>query len=97
MVAARPKRTWDAKGFVRFAYVPPFDGHEQAACKNHATLTRDDFFPEGGPVPLEIQVCCTLCPVQRPCLAFALEHHEVGIWGGTSDLERKRLRRKQKC
>jgi len=84
-------------GLVRVAYIPPFDGHEQAACKNHATLTRDDFFPEGGPVPLEIKVCCTLCPVQQPCLAFALEHHELGIWGGTSELERKRLRRKQKC
>lgn len=35
---------------------------------------------------------CATCPVKKPCLDYALrirEHH--GIWGGTSENERKRL------
>ena len=80
-------------GLVRFAYIPPFDGHERAACNNHATLVRADFFPESGPIPSKVKACCNSCPVQRPCLEFAMVNHELGIWGGTSELERERLRR----
>ena len=35
---------------------------------------------------------CRSCPVREPCLAYALEHHEVGVWGGTTGRERRRLR-----
>lgn len=34
---------------------------------------------------------CRRCRVRRACLAFALEHDERGIWGGTTDRERDRL------
>jgi len=37
---------------------------------------------------------CDQCPVKAPCLQFALEtNQDSGIWGGTSEDERRRLRR----
>jgi WhiB family redox-sensing transcriptional regulator len=38
---------------------------------------------------------CQRCPVRSTCLAFALEHEEYGIWGGTTDRERMALLRAQ--
>ena len=38
---------------------------------------------------------CTTCPVAEPCLEYALETNQrAGIWGGTTEEERKSLRRK---
>jgi WhiB family transcriptional regulator, redox-sensing transcriptional regulator len=35
---------------------------------------------------------CTSCPVQQPCLAYALGIREPhGIWGGRNEAERKEL------
>jgi WhiB family redox-sensing transcriptional regulator len=37
---------------------------------------------------------CTQCPVNRYCLEYALEtNQDSGIWGGTSEEERRVLRR----
>ena len=45
-------------------------------------------------ITLAAKAVCHGCPVEVPCLAFALEAHEDhGIWGGTSERERTRLRR----
>jgi len=35
---------------------------------------------------------CATCPVREPCLEHAIEYREWGIWGGTTDQERKRIR-----
>lgn len=38
---------------------------------------------------------CAVCPVIEDCLEYALETNQrAGIWGGTSEKERKSLRRK---
>ncbi len=57
------------------------------------------FFPVGttGQALLQIakakSVCCQ-CPVTTECLEFALEtNQDTGIWGGTSEEERRQLRR----
>jgi WhiB family redox-sensing transcriptional regulator len=34
---------------------------------------------------------CLDCPVQQQCLDFALATRAEGVWGGTSDAERKEL------
>lgn len=35
---------------------------------------------------------CSLCPVRRPCLDYAIAIREPhGIWGGLNELERKQL------
>jgi WhiB family redox-sensing transcriptional regulator len=57
------------------------------------------FFPAGstGIAIEEIEgakAVCHGCPVQDDCLQYALEtNQEAGIWGGTTEDERRRLRR----
>lgn len=35
---------------------------------------------------------CRVCPVQGPCLEFAVEIREpYGIWGGLTELERRQV------
>lgn len=36
---------------------------------------------------------CQRCPVSVQCLDWALRENEEGIWGGTTDDERKALKR----
>jgi WhiB family transcriptional regulator, redox-sensing transcriptional regulator len=36
---------------------------------------------------------CSTCPVKKECLNYAIEHECQGIWGGTTDSERKKIRR----
>lgn len=69
-----------------------------AACR--ATPDPEVFFPAtsgGRPSKWEQLLwdeaaeMCSHCPVRVQCLEWAIEHHEVGIWGGTTDEERRRL------
>ena len=36
---------------------------------------------------------CSKCPLLMKCLEYALRNEESGIWGGTNESERARLRR----
>lgn len=36
---------------------------------------------------------CAMCDVTESCLAYALENDVEGLWGGTSDAERAKLRK----
>lgn len=56
------------------------------------------FFPSNGidgtqDSPAAKRVCRT-CPVRWRCLRHAVLFHEQGIWGGSSDPERKAIRRR---
>lgn len=52
------------------------------------------FFPEKGASSKEARAVCDACPIQATCLEYALDHDErFGIWGGTSERERRALRR----
>lgn len=52
------------------------------------------FYPEVGESTLPAKQICSLCPVKTECLRYAIDHQErFGIWGGTSELERRKLRR----
>ena len=35
---------------------------------------------------------CRHCDYQPECAEWALEHREAGVWGGTSDRDRRRIR-----
>ena len=58
----------------------------------------DLFFPIGTAGPALDQIgeakrICRACPVREPCLAWALAAGAAtGIWGGTTDDERRVLR-----
>ena len=58
------------------------------------------FFPSDG-VGVEVaRRLCQTCPVQEPCLEYALvERIDHGVWGGASERERRRIlkRRRQEA
>ena len=42
----------------------------------------------------EAKLVCVECPYQTRCLEYSLKHpEEQGIWGGTTEFERKAFRR----
>lgn len=46
---------------------------------------------------VEAQDVCCVCPVQAECLEFALANPSiVGIWGGTTEADRQRIRRSRR-
>lgn len=69
---------------------------DDAACLD---ADPDLFFPVGTTGPAQDQVdeakrTCLACPVRERCLAWALELDAAsGIWGGTTEDERRALRR----
>jgi predicted peroxiredoxin len=40
-----------------------------------------------------LKATCNNCTVKAACLDYALRHAVLGWWGGTSELQRKRLRK----
>ena len=50
---------------------------------------------EGETAVKAIKVCAD-CIVVEECLAYALVHGEQGVWGGTSEKTRKRMKRDAK-
>lgn len=51
------------------------------------------FFPERGTNPRDAIAICMTCDVRRQCLEWALRNGETGVWGGTTDRERRRMLR----
>lgn len=65
---------------------------EQALC---AQTDPEAFFPEKGGSTREAKKVCETCTVKQECLEYALAHDErFGIWGGLSERERRRLRKR---
>jgi len=53
------------------------------------------FFPEKGGSTRDAKKVCGSCIVKSECLEYALENDErFGIWGGLSERERRRLRKR---
>ena len=65
---------------------------EEALC---AYVDPDVFFPEKGGSSREAKRICAQCAVRGECLDYALANDErFGIWGGLSERERRRFKRK---
>jgi WhiB family redox-sensing transcriptional regulator len=64
---------------------------EQAVCRTVGTAL---FFPEVGHEEqyADAKAVCAVCPVKDPCLQDALDGDEYGVWGGTSEAERRQMR-----
>jgi WhiB family transcriptional regulator, redox-sensing transcriptional regulator len=63
---------------------------QRGACR---LVTGVDFFPTEGAGVLIAQKVCAGCEVRGRCLDYALDEGiSHGVWGGTSDRERQRLR-----
>lgn len=53
------------------------------------------FFPEKGGSTRDAKRICAACEVRTQCLEYALENDErFGIWGGLSERERRKLRKR---
>lgn len=71
---------------------------EDMAWKEHAACAsvpdRELFFPTRGESATPAKLICRRCAVRFECLEYALAHGEkFGVWGGTSERERRNLRR----
>jgi WhiB family transcriptional regulator, redox-sensing transcriptional regulator len=65
---------------------------ERALC---AQTDPEAFFPEKGGSTREAKKVCLSCDVRAECLEYALGHDErFGIWGGLSERERRRLKKR---
>ena len=65
---------------------------ERALC---AQTDPEAFFPEKGGSTREAKKVCTGCDVRSECLEYALANDErFGIWGGLSERERRKLKRR---
>ena len=55
------------------------------------------FFPGDGIGVQAAQRICSVCPVSKTCLQYALaERVDHGIWGGKSERERRRILRRRR-
>jgi len=64
--------------------------HADALCREYPEL---DWFPGRGESVREQKAICARCLVRDECLASAVRTGEkVGIWGGTSERERRKMR-----
>ena len=63
--------------------------HQFAACRRSGPAR----FFSVGPSSAEALAICATCPVEDECRTTALEDSSLrGVWGGTTDLDRRRLR-----
>jgi WhiB family redox-sensing transcriptional regulator len=72
----------------------PFDGTQ--LCTTYST---DIFYPEEYEEEnvAQAKTICNDCWIKDKCLAYALSTNEKeGVWGGTTPIERKRIRRRVK-
>ena len=69
---------------------------KQAACRG---LDVEAFYPvtEDEADAAEAKAVCDICPVRQACLEHALANRErEGIWGGTTERERRRIVRQRR-
>lgn len=68
---------------------PRFDGTQE--CSTATAEQRDSL--DGRTGPEAGRRLCQGCRFQPDCLAYALDHDVVGIWGARTDEERHELRK----
>ena len=63
-----------------------------AACAEHPELPWVPNSERTGATSAQLEVCAG-CLVRAECLSWAIDNDEVGVWAGTNQRERRRLRR----
>ena len=74
---------------------PAFDGTQP--CRK---VDLETFFPLDRVEEMnslrQVKAICRTCEFNSPCLSWALENRERGIWAGTTEDERKNILRRSK-
>ena len=92
LTLGRPKLSVVSDDFAIGGAATDEQWQERALC---AQTDPEAFFPEKGGSTREAKRICMGCEVRDACLEYALAHDErFGIWGGLSERERRRLKRK---
>ena len=65
------------------------NSYADSACIEHPEL---DWFASHPVHKADAVAICRPCLVRDECLTFALEHHEQGVWGATTEAERRVMR-----
>lgn len=66
------------------------DWRKKASCRS---LSPTLFILERGQDHRQALKVCRDCVVKNPCLRYALDNNEIGIWGGTTGKERRRMKK----
>src|SRR6188472_535764 len=83
-------------GHVQIPITTESDDRSWQDYANCLGVDPDLFFPERGASTREAKEVCRGCVVREDCLEFALINGEkFGIWGGMSERERRRIRRRR--
>jgi len=76
----------------------PTSDDEALAWQSDSLCAQTDpeaFFPEKGGSTRDAKKICASCEVKSQCLEYALQNDErFGIWGGLSERERRKLRKR---
>lgn len=77
---------------------PRFEDDAELQWQERALCAQTDpeaFFPEKGGSTRDAKRICSGCDVRAECLDYALQNDErFGIWGGLSERERRKLKRR---
>lgn len=63
---------------------------QQAVCVGQGDLFFSDHMRT---VVRKAKLICSTCPVRQQCLDYALKGDELGVWGGLTANERRKLKR----
>jgi WhiB family redox-sensing transcriptional regulator len=67
---------------------------DRSACRG---IDPEVFFPAADEEAEPAKEICAVCPVRQACLEHALTTRErEGVWGGTTERERRRLVRQRR-
>lgn len=59
-----------------------------------AEVGTEMFFPDFGQTPHHAKKVCSRCDVTNECLQYALSETTIyGVWGGTTETDRRRMKR----
>lgn len=77
-----------------FELIPLAEWMERGACVGMDT---NKFYPPSetdtrSAYVTEAKAICKPCPVRTECLNWALRYEEQGLWGGTTQTERERMK-----
>lgn len=96
--ARREKKNAAAKSWIGMPTLFGVADEGELAWQSESLCAQTDpeaFFPEKGGSTRDAKKVCAQCTVRQECLEYALKNDErFGIWGGMSERERRRLRKR---